>query len=240
MVFAMNKLAVKKYIGDDELLSHLRRDGYQGTIERLKACILGVQCSLFQTGTPMVLDFVRSEAGGAPSDFTASAIEGLWYKLYGSTEFPEAKHIIVSRESTLPDNYISYVRRQLQAGEEFLKRLHLGGYDVPNGNEKIRKVYTIFSANIELLAALEKSMSGKWTDAEFSDMDGFVTKLESFTRVMWNTMLTIKNLIKNEKLKLLKNRTIIGQIEEKLGEPVRRNESCPCGSGKKYKNCCGS
>jgi uncharacterized protein YecA (UPF0149 family) len=57
---------------------------------------------------------------------------------------------------------------------------------------------------------------------------------------MWNTMLTIKNLIKNEKLKLLKNRTIIGQIEEKLGEPVRRNESCPCGSGKKYKNCCGS
>ncbi|HSV98248.1 MAG TPA: SEC-C metal-binding domain-containing protein [Spirochaetota bacterium] len=236
----MKTLAVKKYIGDDELLGLLRKDSYPGTIDRIKACILGVQCSLHQTGPAAVIDFIHSEACSAPSDYSASAIEGLWYHLYGSADFPKSEHIRFSSETTGRDSCISFVRRQLEAGEEFLKRLHLGGYNVRIENEKIRKVYAIFMANIELLRALENSMREKWTEEEFSDMDGFIKKLESFTSVMWSTMVTIKNMMKNEKLKLIKNKAIIVEIEERLGQPLRRNDSCPCGSGKKYKNCCGS
>jgi len=39
--------------------------------------------------------------------------------------------------------------------------------------------------------------------------------------------------------------TFVNQGEEAERKPVRvgkkvgRNEACPCGSGKKYKNCCG-
>jgi len=36
-------------------------------------------------------------------------------------------------------------------------------------------------------------------------------------------------------LKILQNRPKPRHIKEKVG----RNDPCPCGSGKKYKNCCG-
>ncbi|MDI9425829.1 MAG: SEC-C metal-binding domain-containing protein, partial [Spirochaetota bacterium] len=84
------------------------------------------------------------------------------------------------------------------------------------------------------------SMKEKWSDEDFADMDGFTQKLERFTLVMWRTMVSIKNASKREMLERLKNKAIIEKIEEQLGAPIRRNDSCPCGSGKKYKYCCGS
>lgn len=44
-------------------------------------------------------------------------------------------------------------------------------------------------------------------------------------------------IVKNEKAKIMnmprKTRTIIREYNK-----IGRNDSCPCGSGKKYKNCC--
>ena len=37
-------------------------------------------------------------------------------------------------------------------------------------------------------------------------------------------------------LKILQKRTKPLKVKEKIG----RNDPCPCGSGKKYKNCCGT
>ena len=56
--------------------------------------------------------------------------------------------------------------------------------------------------------------------------------------------------IKNDVIKFLLNLNIVVQNEEKRevnqreistdNKKVGRNEKCPCGSGKKYKHCCGS
>ena len=32
---------------------------------------------------------------------------------------------------------------------------------------------------------------------------------------------------------------LVDSAEIKLGRKIGRNELCPCGSGKKYKKCCG-
>ena len=93
---------------------------------------------------------------------------------------------------------------------------------------------------MELLRALKTSMWEKWTDDDYANMEDFIRKLERFTLVMWKTMVSIKNAMKKEKLQHMKNRAIIGKIEEQVGQPVRRNDLCPCGSGKKFKSCCGS
>lgn len=240
MVLRMETLVVKKYIGDDAFVSLLRSNSYTGTIDLIKAAILGIQCSLDRNGISTVLDFIRGKARPAVSEDLVLAVEGLWYLLYGSAEFPESNHILLTGVSSGREASLSFVRRQLEAGDEFLKRLHLGGFGERIDNERVGKIYGIFTSNLELLRALEKSMSEKWTEEEFSNMENFNKKLESFTAVMWKTMVTLKNMMKDEKLKLLKNRAIIGEIEQKLGQPVRRNDSCPCGSGRKYKNCCGS
>ena len=57
------------------------------------------------------------------------------------------------------------------------------------------------------------------------------------------------NKIKNDVIKFLLNMNIViskedQKTEEKKNhfselEKVGRNEKCPCGSGKKYKHCCG-
>jgi hypothetical protein len=33
---------------------------------------------------------------------------------------------------------------------------------------------------------------------------------------------------------------IVARMQQPLSNQPRRNEQCPCGSGKKYKHCCGS
>jgi SEC-C motif-containing protein len=38
----------------------------------------------------------------------------------------------------------------------------------------------------------------------------------------------------------MNNKNIIHVLEKQTGAQIGRNEPCPCGSGKKYKNCCGA
>ena len=44
-------------------------------------------------------------------------------------------------------------------------------------------------------------------------------------------------VISNEETK---NKDINKKVEAKSEKKVGRNDKCPCGSGKKYKHCCGS
>ena len=52
-----------------------------------------------------------------------------------------------------------------------------------------------------------------------TDIDNKVNKLKS----------------EHQKSETLRKDTVVKQTEEKVG----RNDPCPCGSGKKYKSCCG-
>jgi len=83
-------------------------------------------------------------------------------------------------------------------------------------------------------------MNEKWDENEFADDTSFLEKLEKFVRVMWDTKITLKEKSKQKKLEKNRKKTIIEKIEDEFGHKLQRNDPCPCGSGKKYKNCCGS
>ena len=38
---------------------------------------------------------------------------------------------------------------------------------------------------------------------------------------------------------LIKNQPVIQGTYKRIGSKIGRNDPCPCGSGKKYKKCCG-
>lgn len=236
----MKILQAKKYIGDDEFSRLLESAGLEVTIDRVKACMLGLQSSLNNLGVSAVFDCMGVVRIEERREELISALEGLWYNLYAVSDFAESNHIRFTGNPCDRNHCIDFVNRQVQAGDEFLKRLHLGGYRHEARSDFPDKLYEIFTANMELLRALGTSMREKWTDDDYSNMEGFIQKLERFTLVMWKTMVSIKNSMKKKKLAHMKNRAIIGTIEAQVGQPIRRNDHCPCGSGKKYKLCCGS
>ena len=60
-------------------------------------------------------------------------------------------------------------------------------------------------------------------------------KREEAAKITGVALQNLKNLDADQsKVQTQVNRTVVNQ-----GPKVGRNDPCPCGSGKKYKNCCG-
>ena len=60
-------------------------------------------------------------------------------------------------------------------------------------------------------------------------------KREETAKITGAALRNLQNLDSDQKqVKSEINRTVVNQ-----GPQVGRNDPCPCGSGKKYKNCCG-
>ena len=72
--------------------------------------------------------------------------------------------------------------------------------------------------------------------------------LSEFKKEAFTLFEGLLEKIKNDLMKFLLNLNIVVSNEEQKKEKevstennkVGRNEKCPCGSGKKYKHCCGS
>ena len=58
-------------------------------------------------------------------------------------------------------------------------------------------------------------------------------------RQLKHTHHEISSFIKKDGRWYYDDGKIIGEPVIRTGEKIGRNEGCPCGSGKKYKNCCG-
>ncbi len=236
----VNKLDIKKYSGDERLALLLGNSGCAKSIDFVKAAILGAQASAERFGLDNVVREIFPEARllGSANELI-SELEGLWFVLYGSKRLPPAAHIVPDAGPAQRQSLTGFVSRQIGAGEEFLKYLHHGRTDNFFDAPRLQKIYSVFYGNLELLKALQKSMEESWSDEDFAGAESLIKKLTSFTRVFWDSMVSIKDIVKNRKLEKMKNLTIIRDIESQLQREVRRNDQCPCGSGKKYKVCCG-
>jgi len=115
----------------------------------------------------------------------------------------------------------------------------MGSIDEMRKNKKVDTIYSLFIGNVNLLKSLQTSMEEKWTDEDFTGDTTFLKKLTGFIRVMWDTQIALKEHAKVFKLQKMNNKNIIHVLEKQTGTQIGRNEPCPCGSGKKYKNCCG-
>ena len=234
-------IEVKKYGGDEYFASLLKKNGCNRSIDYAKAAILGAQTSptAFTIENIMLELFGNGDIPPRENEIWMQ-LEALWYHLYALQRFPDCEHIKPGFTGKTRHNYVDYVHRQVEAGDEYMKYLHVGNIESFRDDPKIDKVYKIFNGNLELLRSLQKSMTEKWDDSEFADDTSFLEKLERFVRVMWDTKITLKEKAKMKKLEKNKNKTIIEKIEEEYGHKLSRNDPCPCGSGKKYKNCCGN
>ncbi|MFW5770000.1 MAG: SEC-C metal-binding domain-containing protein [Spirochaetota bacterium] len=234
-------IQVKKYKGDDNFQALLKENGCGKSIDFAKAAILGAQTSSSAFTIDNVMLELFKDARLPKEDNEAwIQLEALWYQLYAVQRFPDCTHIKPGFTEKTRENYVQYVQRQVEAGEEYLRYLHIGNIDAFRDDPKVDKVYKIFSGNLHLLRTLCKSMNEKWEDNEFVADTSFLEKLEKFVRVMWDTKITLKEKAKQKKVEKNRKKTIIKKIEDEYGHKLQRNDPCPCGSGKKYKNCCGS
>ena len=72
--------------------------------------------------------------------------------------------------------------------------------------------------------------------------------LSEFKKEAFNLFEGLLDKIKNDVFKFLLNLSVVvsekenkeEEISSKQGQKIGRNEKCSCGSGKKYKHCCGS
>lgn len=236
----MERLKVKHYSGDERLSELLLDSKCETPLGTVKAMLLGAQSSAENFDlSNAIRELFPAAQGGRIKEELASELEGLWYHLAGITACPPGGHMRMP-EGRDRNDFIAHVGAQLDAAEMFIKYLHYGGTEEFFGNERLEKVYKIYCAHLEILRTLKSSMAEKWGDEDFRDPDSLAEKIDRFMRVVWDAMVLIKEMVKKEKLVRMNNRSIIAEIEKKVGQRIRRNDPCPCGSGKKYKSCCGS
>lgn len=227
---------VKKYNGDDNFRRILKDNNAAVDIYSLKAAILGMQAS---AGT-ISLKIIAHDYFGkkALSNEAVDQLESLWFHLLRLQRCSDEEIEQPDFNNKTRDAYTGYVSSAVMRAETFLRYLHTGHIEDMRKNQKIDKVYSILVGNIHLLKSLEMSMAQQWKHEDFANDTAFLNKLAGFIRVLWDTQVALKEHAKVYNLQKLNNKNIISAIELQTGSEIKRNDPCPCGSGKKYKNCC--
>ncbi len=229
---------VKTYKGDDNFRKLLIQNNIPVDVYNLKAAMLGVQASAgSMTLKSLVKDFFTQDI--TQNQEIADQLESLWFYLLRLQRFDDNDLEQPDYENKSKESYVEYVSASVMRAETFLKYLAMGSIDDMRKNEKVDKIYSIFIGNVNLLKALIVSMEEKWSDNDFTSDTTFLKKLSGFIRVMWDTQLALKEHAKIYNLQKMNNKNIISAIQQQTGSEISRNDPCPCGSGKKYKNCCG-
>lgn len=234
------RVKIKRYAGDENLRLLLGEAGCDRPLSLLKAAMLGAQASTESVPMDSVFMEIFSGKGALkPGRDLVDQMESLWYLLYGVNRMPDELMEPAVPAGSTREEFASLVEAHVAAGDLFLKLFHLGDMKTLAADEKFNNILRIYNGNLELLRSLGSSMRNSWKDEDFSGGESFLRKLESFIRVLWDTMTVLKESSKKHSIRKAKNRNIIRSIEDQVGRAIERNEPCPCGSGKKYKACCG-
>ena len=141
------------------------------------------------------------------------------------TEYSGAETKIYSAILDNPEEKVSGKIGELAAAHEVRPVIYMGFLDGINTslkNGEIELDNLDENSEIELDIDMEKLLYNMLAaDAEYL-----------YTLPQWETVLSadkIKEIVKAFK----KSKTVV------KGEKIGRNDPCPCGSGKKYKKCCG-
>lgn len=115
-------------------------------------------------------------------------------------------------------------------------------YEADFGDAFFKEFLNMFNMEIEILEGLMESLYLEIQENDFEDvMNEILEQLEDDSKDIKDFMLnSVGKYLKNIRLWKLKGSSIneskIPVIDNK--EPPKRNDPCPCGSGKKYKDCC--
>lgn len=115
-------------------------------------------------------------------------------------------------------------------------------YEADFGDAFFKEFLNMFNMEIEILEGLMESLYLEIQENDFEDvMNEILDQLEEDSKDIKDFMLnSVGKFLKNIRLWKLKGSSIneskIPVIDNK--KPPKRNDPCPCGSGKKYKDCC--
>jgi preprotein translocase subunit SecA len=60
-----------------------------------------------------------------------------------------------------------------------------------------------------------------------------------FERLLEKIKIDVVKFLLNIKIVMSDNKEVRKSVSKPISKKIQRNEKCPCGSGKKYKHCCG-
>jgi len=230
-------IKIKKYEGDDKFKKILKEVGCPSDLIFIKALIQG---SLAATRPVMPSVIIDEIFAGKETIFDSkdqlnkfySNLLGLWNQLAVKVH----KGIYTSpnpeKNNLLHLELMAYILELQVEITYFLRGLYLGFTDMsemsPDGQAALKTLEETDEFLKEAVRLLKKKKS------KAKDIKETNENIINLHRVKNDCMQRIiKGLEESRKLHLESLKTPVRR--EKIG----RNAPCPCGSGKKYKNCCG-
>lgn len=161
-------------------------------------------------------------------------------KLFVNFDIDEYEEVLLEIDNKLEYSYISKEKLISMADSDYLEKSNLGKSFIKDLSNLfvMSKEEAIYNMNMLVLDIQIRSI----TEIIEEIINGMDVKLEKDDR--FEVEQVIKKLLKNVPIWKFKGATI-KQIEGQKTEEnfenkkIGRNETCLCGSGKKYKNCCG-
>lgn len=233
----------KKYCGDKEMAELLKKAeaklSISGIYGLFYGCLAGPEMVMPSRYIPLILgeedrEFksmheVKKMYGNLMSLW--NMLSG-WRPERGPCPFPDIEY---------PDNYSGVAQRlkdNYSLVEQFIKGLEMGGtkeFDFSEDGLKALKDLSKTGVMVQQYAEViekEKAKNQKDINEELNHAVG----LEN---ILADCMARINVGLKDARMRVVEEMKMLSNHPPSKSTKISRNAPCPCGSGKKYKKCCG-
>ncbi|MEK6679756.1 MAG: SEC-C metal-binding domain-containing protein [Nitrospirota bacterium] len=238
----------EKYYSDSEMIKLLKGAGAKLTLPEIYGLLYGCHAAphMFRPSQLISTIFGKNEEAFASMEKTEQVIGNLlflWNALGGWK--PESEPLFYP-DIEYPDTtegLMERVKDDLTIIKSFIKGLDLGETAKTDfSSDAVDALKSLSEADGNLTKLLEVfQKQGSTEDEEFNKAKDSIVGLEGVIGVCIGRI----NLgLKDVRMKVVKEMQKAAESQKKTAETksakVQRNELCPCGSGKKYKKCCGA
>lgn len=237
-----------KYYSDSEMIRLLKKAGAKLSLPEIYGLLYGCHAAphMFRPSQLISTIFGKNEEAFASMEKTEQVIGNLlflWNALGGWK--PESEPLFYP-DIEYPDTtegLMERVKDDLTIIKSFIKGLDLGETAKTDfSSDAVDALKSLSEADAFLAKLIEVfQKQGSTEDEEFKKAKDSIVGLEGIISVCIGRI----NLgLKETRMKVVKEMQKAAESQKKTGEAksakVQRNELCPCGSGKKYKKCCGA
>lgn len=238
----------EKYYSDSEMVRLLKEAGAKLTLPEIYGLLYGCHAAphMFRPSQLISTIFGKNEEAFASMEKTEQVIGNLlflWNALGGWK--PESEPLFYP-DIEYPDTtegLMERVKDDLTIIKSFIKGLDLGETAKEDFSEDAVDALKSLSEADGFLAKLIEvfQKQGSTEDEEFKKAKDSIVGLEGVIGVCIGRI----NLgLKDTRMRVVKEMQKAAESQKKAAQAksakVQRNELCPCGSGKKYKKCCGA
>lgn len=238
----------EKFYSDAEMIRLLKGAGAKLTLPEIYGFLYGCHAAphVFRPSQLISTIFGKNEEAFASMEKTEQVIGNLlflWNALGGWK--PESEPLFYP-DIEYPDTtegLMERVKDDLTIIKSFIKGLDLGETAKTDFSEDaVAALKSLSEADGNLTKLLEVfQKQGSTEDEEFKKAKDSIISLEGVIGVCIGRI----NLgLKDARMKVVKEMQKAAESQKKVAQAksakVQRNELCPCGSGKKYKKCCGA